>query len=270
MSDEIKNEFWRRNLVGVENPLVHFVPSRWLDVEALEKASGELGLVFFLIDARHVQSVSALMDAFARSMNFTSPFGNNWDALLDLTTDLSWIKVKGYVLILSNADSLLFLPNNGFSVLLGVMEATVRNWRDERGEYRERTGPVPFQVIFSGSNAVRERLLQEMKEPLCEHRSNSDIRIHRITGGIGSTEGFHDAKRLLRAGADLELVLVFLRDRRYSHSDSIYAVAALMEKSIPEAKEMVDHSKIWSATLGDEEIRRREWARKALRDLGFS
>jgi hypothetical protein len=269
MSDETKNEFWRRHLVGVENPLVHFVPSHWLDVEALKKASSELGFRFFLLDARHVQSVSALLDAFAKTINFPSSFGRNWDALLDLTRDLSWNKAKGYVLTLSDADSLLPLANNGFSVLIGVLEATVREWRDERGEYGERTAPIPFHVVFSGSGSLRAALLKQLKEPLCDHEGELSVRVIRTPGGVADTESFGDAKKLLQGGAEPELVLSFLREHGVGRTDSVYAMAGLMEKSVPEARALVDGSQTWSDRY-ETDMHFRNAAREALRDLGFS
>jgi hypothetical protein len=269
MSDETKRGFWHRHLAGVENPLVHFLPSNCLDVEALEKASGELGFAFFLIEARHVQSVSALIDAFAKAMNFPSSSGRNWDALLDLTRDLSWNKAQGYVLTLSNADSLLPLPNNGFSVLLGVLEATVREWRDERGEYGERTAPIPFHVVFSGNGTLRAALLKKLKEPLCDHEAVLSVRLNRTPGGVSDTESFGDAKRLVQAGAEPELVLSFLRERGVGRTDSVYAMASLMEKSVPEARALVDGSQTWSDRY-ETDMRFRNAAREALRDLGFS
>ncbi|HLW99456.1 MAG TPA: barstar family protein [Candidatus Acidoferrales bacterium] len=269
MNNEAKNDFWRMHLAGVENPLIHFLPPNCVDLDGLRAASSKLGFAFFLIDAGHTQSVSPLLDRFAEAMNFPSYFGLNWDALLDLLQDLSWDSAKGYVLTLSNADPLLRLENNGFSVLLRVLESAIRSWRDGRGEYGERTDAVPFHVIFSGSDAVREQLFGQMLEPFCDHRSESEVRIERIPGGIGQKDYFHDAQRLVQGGADLEQVLVFLRDRRYFHIDSIYAIAALMGKPIPEAKTMVDQSHLWSTILREEEMKGREVARKALRDLGY-
>ncbi len=269
MTDETKNKFWRRHLVGVENPLVHFVPSHCLDGEALKKASSELGFAFFLVDGGHIQSESALLDALAEAMDFPSYFGHNWDALLDLTRDFSWNKAKGYVLALSNADSLLPLANNGFSVLLGVLEATVREWRDERGEYAERTAPIPFRVVFSGSSPVRDALSKQLKEPLCDHEAELSVRVVRTPGGVSDTESFGDAKRLVEAGAEPELVLSFLRERGVGRTNSAYTMACLMEKSVPEARALVDRSQTWSDGY-ETDMRFRKAAREALRDLGFS
>jgi RNAse (barnase) inhibitor barstar len=269
MNQKAKSQFWQQHLVGVENPLVHFVPSNWLNAEALAQASSNIGFALFLIDARNVQSESALMEAFAKAMNFPASFGRNWDALLDLTRDLSWNKAKGYILILSNAESLMSLANNGFSVLLRVLEATVREWRDEHGEYRERAQPVSFHVIFSGGDALREALLEQLREPLCDHKTETSVRVVRAPGGLGHIESFGDAKKLVQGGAEPELVLSFLREHGVGRIDSIYAIAGLLEKSIPEARALVDRSQTWSDGY-ETDIRFRNAARDALRDLGFS
>src|SRR5206468_1535285 len=118
---DTKNEFWRLHLADVNNPLFHFGPPDLLDLAGLEFAGHELGFALFLIDARRIHSASALLDAFAQAVGFSDYFGANWDALFDSLTDLSWKKASGYVLVLSNADLLLHLANNGFSVLLGVL-----------------------------------------------------------------------------------------------------------------------------------------------------
>jgi RNAse (barnase) inhibitor barstar len=249
--DESKNKFWLRHLDGVDHPLVHFIPSIWLDLVSLKDASKGIGFVVFLIDGCHVHSLPSLMDRFAEAMNFSIRFGRNWDALFDSMTDFSWNIAKGYVLILSNADSLLTLENNQFSVLVGVLEATIREWRDGRGEYAERAGPVPFHVVFSGSSTLREVLLRELKEPLCDHEAELSVRLVRAPQGICESETFRDSQKLWQSGADPELILVFLRDRGYSYIDSIYAAAALIEKSIPEAKTLVDHSRAWAAELDE-------------------
>jgi hypothetical protein len=55
------------------------------------------------------------------------------------------------------------------------LEATVRDWRDERGEFGERTGPVAFHVIFSGCETLKESLLGELREPLCEHMEKLSV-----------------------------------------------------------------------------------------------
>jgi hypothetical protein len=49
----------------------------------------------------------------------------------------------------------------------------------------------------------------------------------------------------------------------------VYAMASLMEKSVSESRDLVDGSQTWS-DLYETDMRFRNAAREALRDLGFS
>lgn len=79
-------------------------------------------------------------------------------------------------------------------------------------------------------------------------------------------EVLDDARRLLHAGANRELVLVFLRDRGFDKIDSINSIRTLFGKSMPEAKALVDHSQAWSDRY-DSDMQLREAVREALRQL---
>jgi ribosomal protein L7/L12 len=75
-----------------------------------------------------------------------------------------------------------------------------------------------------------------------------------------------DGKKLLQAGADRELLLVFLRDRGFDKIDSIRAVQSLLGIRFADAKNLVDLSQAWSDRYeSDAELK--EVARKALRQL---
>jgi len=267
MSDEI--DFWRVHLGSVEMPLIHFVPPNFLDSKVVKEVTRQVDFALFQIDCEHVSSESALMDELAKTMNFPNYFGRNWNAVLDLSTDLSWEKASGYVLVLFNADSLLSFVKTDFSGILDVAEATVRYWRDERGEYGEREGPVSFHIIFSGSDTLRKAILQDLSEPLCDHQSEAAVIIIRAPGGIDKSESFQDAKNLLRSGAEPELVLSLLRERGVGKIDSVYMIAGLLDKTIPEAKLYVDNSQTWSIDRNETDTKTRNAAREALRDLGF-
>ena len=119
-------EFWARHLSDVVNPLIHFVPSRWLDIEALRRAGDELEFVFFHVDASDVQSDSALLDAFAEAMNFPSHFGHNWDALYDLLCDLSWIPQRRVVIIHECLSSQL--TDQELRTYLEILIDAVKSW----------------------------------------------------------------------------------------------------------------------------------------------
>lgn len=262
----MNEESWRLHLAGTDKPFIHILPPELLHLNRISNASRELGFVLFEIDARAIVTVPTLMDAFADAMNFPAYFGRNWDALRDCMTDLSWYKASGYALVLSYADSLSIFGQEDFSAVLGVIEAAVTNWRDERWEYMERTRPVPFHVIFSGDQVLRETLLAGFSETVCEHESESSVRIAPIAARLRGSQEFRDAGRLIQAGAELETLLAYMRERGMDKLESMYAVAALTGKHIYEAKEQVDNSRVWS-DYSDEHFR--NLARRALRDLGY-
>ncbi|SRR6266700_6875665 len=82
-------------------------------------------------------------------------------------------------------------------------------------------------------------------------------------------ETLQDARKLLQAGADAELILVFLRDRGFHKIESNYALRELLGMKPSEAKNLIDLSKAWSDTY-ESDLRLRETAREALRQLADS
>jgi hypothetical protein len=82
-------------------------------------------------------------------------------------------------------------------------------------------------------------------------------------------ETLQDARKLLQAGADTELILVFLRDRGFHKIESNYALRELLGVKPSAAKNLVDLSQAWSDTY-QSDMRLREAAREALRQLADS
>src|SRR5579864_1665788 len=78
-----------------------------------------------------------------------------------------------------------------------------------------------------------------------------------------------DAGRLAAVGADRETILVFLRDRGFNKIDSIKTIRGLYGLSMPEAKDLIDHSAAWSDRF-EHDMEFRETAIRALRDLAAS
>jgi hypothetical protein len=266
MSDKTAS-FWRTHLASTDSPLIHFVLTKIFDFESIREAAEAIDFALFTVEAKGGKSELDLMDAFAKSMSFPSYFGRNWDALLDLMQDLSWIKAKGYVLLITGGDSLPSLPDGIFSSLVSVLESTVRNWRDERGEFGERTGPVSFNVIFSGGEALKESLLGELREPLCEHLEELSVNIFPAPVRLRKTAIYREAERLVSTGADPEMVLSFLRDHGMDERDSTYSIAGLVGTTVADAKSLIQNSQTWSEVRSrDEQFRK--VAQDALRDFG--
>lgn len=95
---------------------------------------------------------------------------------------------------------------------------------------------MPFHVIFSGEEGLKEALLNEASEPICEHTGKLSLKIFLEAKRLNNTDTYQNARKLISAGADPELVLSFLREYGMDSRDSKYAIAGLMGKTIPEAK----------------------------------
>lgn len=59
-------------------------------------------------------------------------------------------------------------------------------------------------------------------------------------------EVVEDARKLMNAGADTEMILVFMRERGLDIADCIYSIQDLQGKPHAVAKELVMHSRAWS------------------------
>jgi RNAse (barnase) inhibitor barstar len=75
-----------------------------------------------------------LMKNIAAALDFPDWFGENWDALEDCLSDLSWRKATGYVLLLEGAKA-----GDDFGVLVDVLGSVAESWAS-RG--------TPFFAVF--------------------------------------------------------------------------------------------------------------------------
>ena len=75
-----------------------------------------------------------------------------------------------------------------------------------------------------------------------------------------------DAHRLAAAGADSETILVFLRERQFDKIDSVKTTRMLYGLSMPEAKDVIDHSVAWSDRYHSD-MQLRKTAMRVLRNM---
>ena len=118
--------------------------------ERLREETAHKGYCLVEADLLNIQSSEDLMQRMARALNFPSYFGGNWDAFLDMVTDLSWNPAPGYVLFLKNAEALLELPSEQLAIFVRLCLVAVRRWQsgeDEEGNAIPRT---PFYFLLQG------------------------------------------------------------------------------------------------------------------------
>ena len=75
-----------------------------LDAGAAEAAAAAAGHFFVRTDVSLARGKAGLIRAVARALSFPGWFGDNWDALQDAASDLSWLPAGGYVLLLDGAQ----------------------------------------------------------------------------------------------------------------------------------------------------------------------
>jgi RNAse (barnase) inhibitor barstar len=97
--------------------------------DIVSAAAGRLSLVKVRFQDKH-----KLLRGIASAMDFPKWFGENWDALEDCLSDLSWRKAKGHVLVFEHAT-----PGDDFGVLVDVLRSTAEYWA---------TRGTPFFAVF--------------------------------------------------------------------------------------------------------------------------
>lgn len=136
---------------------------------AIQAACESLALNVFCLDGREMRDRETTFYHFARVLNYPD-CPPNWDAVSDLLMDLSWHTHCGAVVILKNA-SVIPLVAEERSKLFETLRASAEYWRDEPGEYNERSSAVPFHVLVVGSPAAAQEVAQYLPgAAVCEHR----------------------------------------------------------------------------------------------------
>jgi hypothetical protein len=102
----------------------------------------------------------ALLDEFARGLEFPEYFGRNWDALEDCLTDLEWLSAESFVLIITNADHVLKKSPGDMKTFAGILSSSAAHWASA-------DPPASFHCVFQ-----------------CEPASNEDLKHRLAEGGI--------------------------------------------------------------------------------------
>ena len=107
---------------------------------ALVTLAASLGLEAIRIDLAGCQDKAGFLGRVAAALGFPAWFGDNWDALYDCLTDLSWRPGQGWVLILENVDDLRRAAPDALDTALAIMGDAALAW-EERG--------LPLRVLVA-------------------------------------------------------------------------------------------------------------------------
>jgi RNAse (barnase) inhibitor barstar len=112
-------------------------------LSSIEDAAQEHDYAMWRIDCSGIASKEGLLRAIAETLAFPDWFGENWDALEDCLTDLSWREAPGYVLVLESCGPLSRTDPEAFETALEIFDSAAEYWYDEE---------VPFWVFVSGAD----------------------------------------------------------------------------------------------------------------------
>ena len=92
-------------------------------VEALDDAVRGTRLNYAKVTLPVSATKASLLNATARALAFPEWFGENWDALEDCLTDLSWREADGHVLVFAGLE-----PSDDVGILIDVLSASAAQW----------------------------------------------------------------------------------------------------------------------------------------------
>lgn len=124
------------------HPWAHCVPVARHDLEEfIRTLPRNKHAALRVIQGRACGTREAMLDEFARALDFPEYFGDNWDALEDCMTDLEWLSADKFVFVVTHTDALL-RDERGYLTNLGdILKAAAAFWQDH-------DPPAAFHVVF--------------------------------------------------------------------------------------------------------------------------
>jgi RNAse (barnase) inhibitor barstar len=111
-------------------------------VDAIADAVRGSKLSFATVSLIDVTEKISLLRRIAASLGFPAWFGENWDALEDCLTDLSWREAQGHVLVF---EGFQFLSAGDVGVLIDVLITAAEFWAGQG---------KPFFAVFIDPDRV--------------------------------------------------------------------------------------------------------------------
>jgi len=139
-------------------------PPRLVTIAAWDWA--EKGYAVRVLRGKKMRRESGIFDEFSAALQFPYYFGENWPAIDECLSDLSWLpNTHGYVLIISDADELLVDDDDHLQLLrifVSMLDRLTTEWRQivsNDGPWDHE--PVPFSVVLHAQNVALLRQCQE-------------------------------------------------------------------------------------------------------------
>ncbi len=105
------------------------------ELARIEQAAAAREYRFFAIDTRQVRNKAEFLHALKTALDFPAHFGNNWDALIDMLRDLSWIPAKGYVILFNDLTTYATDSPKSYDLAFQVLRDAATFWHERKADH---------------------------------------------------------------------------------------------------------------------------------------
>lgn len=103
------------------------------------------GYTLRVVQGKNCTTPAGVFKEFARALEFPDYFGHNWDALEECLADLGWLPAKGYVVLITEAQSVIPGDDEEYETLLEILNDAGEAWSKGQTADERR---APFHVLF--------------------------------------------------------------------------------------------------------------------------
>ncbi len=115
------------------------------------------GFVLRIIQGKKCRQVSDLLTEFARALDFPDYFGHNWDALEECLADFEWLRATGYILLITDAHTVLPDDEDEYETLLEVLSDAGEAWSKGQTADGRRASFHGVFVVTEQNKSKRKR-----------------------------------------------------------------------------------------------------------------
>lgn len=112
------------------------------------------GFALRVVQGKKCKTPAGVFNEFARALEFPDYFGHNWDALEECLADLEWLPAKGYVVLITDAQSVIPDDDEEYETLLEVLSDAGEAW--SKGQTADGRH-APFHVFFGVSHQDKSK-----------------------------------------------------------------------------------------------------------------
>lgn len=113
-----------------------------------------------IFDGQQIQNKEELFSFLEKNIDF--PDANNWSAITDWLTDLSWLEAEEYTFIFENYDSFLKDDLSSKNLFLEILEEDILPWWESDVEKHVVGGKAKSFQVYIVENLKRQKAFRDL------------------------------------------------------------------------------------------------------------